>query len=215
MQPCCVFVMEGLPCSRSCHSLEGAIVVLLPCDAVSAVASIDAVRRCRNHHVPETWTDLAQRSASACSSLLHGHDTPKISTVCAGRTPKFTASGGTVAENVALQNIQARLRMVIAFLLAQLLPWVRGKQGFLLVLGSANVDELLRGYLTKYDCSSADINPIGGISKTDLRLFLKWGAVHLGYPSLADVEAAPPTAELEPIVEGSICLFLGSRTQEN
>jgi hypothetical protein len=38
--------------------------------------------------------------------------------------------------------------------------------GWLLVLGSANVDEALRGYLTKYDCSSADINPIGGISKT-------------------------------------------------
>jgi NAD+ synthase (glutamine-hydrolysing) len=56
---------------------------------------------------------------------------------------------------------------------AQLLPWVRGKSGGLLVLGSANVDERyaellfsldliitwlpsysLRGYLTKYDCSS-------------------------------------------------------------
>ncbi|CAI7894106.1 unnamed protein product, partial [Closterium sp. NIES-54] len=50
-----------------------------------------------------------------------------------------------------------------------------------------------------YDCSSADINPIGGISKTDLRRFLRWAAVHLGFASLADVEAAPPTAELEPI----------------
>lgn len=62
--------------------------------------------------------------------------------------------------------------MVIAFLLAQLTPWVRGSSGgggFLLVLGSANVDEALRGYLTKYDCSSADVNPIGGISKADLR----------------------------------------------
>lgn len=28
--------------------------------------------------------------------------------------------------------------------------------------GSANVDEALRGYYTKYDCSAADINPIGG-----------------------------------------------------
>ena len=37
--------------------------------------------------------------------------------------------------------------------------WYRS--GFLLVLGSANVDEGLRGYLTKYDCSSADVNPIG------------------------------------------------------
>jgi hypothetical protein len=94
---------------------------------------------------------------------------------------------------------QARLRMVMAFLLAQLLPWVRGKGGFLLVLGSANVDEALRGYLTKYDCSAADINPIGGISKADLRSFLKWAAVNLGYSHLAEVEAAPPSAELEPL----------------
>lgn len=42
----------------------------------------------------------------------------------------------------------------------------------------------------------------GGISKTDLRRFLKWGASNLGYSALADVEAAPPTAELEPLGEG-------------
>ena len=40
------------------------------------------------------------------------------------------------------------------------------------MLGSANVDEALRGYMTKYDCSSADINPIGGFSKRDLKSFL-------------------------------------------
>ncbi|GAX84189.1 hypothetical protein CEUSTIGMA_g11612.t1 [Chlamydomonas eustigma] len=119
-----------------------------------------------------------------------------------GRRPMFRVDGGSSSENLALQNIQARIRMVVAFLLAQLVPWVRGRSGFLLVLGSANVDECLRGYLTKYDCSSADINPIGGISKQDLRRFLRWGAVNLGYAELANVEAAPPTAELEPIREG-------------
>lgn len=31
--------------------------------------------------------------------------------------------------------------MVLSYLFAQLLPWVRGKSGGLLVLGSANVDE--------------------------------------------------------------------------
>ncbi|KAF6262108.1 glutamine-dependent NAD(+) synthetase with GAT domain-containing protein [Scenedesmus sp. NREL 46B-D3] len=123
-------------------------------------------------------------------------------TTLTGRTPRFRLDGGSAAENLALQNIQARLRMVVAFLLAQLLPWVRGRSGFLLVLGSANVDEALRGYLTKYDCSAADINPIGGISKGDLRRFLRWAAVHLRYSHLADVEAAPPTAELEPLREG-------------
>lgn len=44
------------------------------------------------------------------------------------------------------------------------------------MLGSANVDEALSGYFTKYDCSSADINPIGGISKTDLRSLCKYMA---------------------------------------
>ena len=122
--------------------------------------------------------------------------------VVTGKTPKFKLFGGTNAENLAMQNIQARVRMILAFLFAQLLPWVRGQNGgFLLVLGSANVDEGLRGYLTKYDCSSADINPIGGISKVDLKKFLVWGATHLGYPTLAAIEQAPPTAELEPITK--------------
>lgn len=64
--------------------------------------------------------------------------------------------------------------MVISYLFAQLMLWVRGRPGGLLVLGSANVDEALRGYMTKYDCSSADVNPIGGISKTDLKGFLDY-----------------------------------------
>ena len=59
--------------------------------------------------------------------------------------------------------------MVMAYFMAQLIPWATdppvGEReaplgGGLLVLGSANVDEALRGYYTKYDCSAADINPI-------------------------------------------------------
>ena len=58
-----------------------------------------------------------------------------------GMTPKFKIHGGTSTENLALQNIQARQRMVMSYLFAQLVPWTQGKQGALLVLGSANVDE--------------------------------------------------------------------------
>ncbi|CAN1254596.1 Glutamine-dependent NAD(+) synthetase [Linum perenne] len=116
-----------------------------------------------------------------------------------GKRPRYKVDGGSNIENLGLQNIQARIRMVLAFMLASLLPWVHSKPGFFLVLGSSNVDEGLRGYLTKYDCSSADINPIGSISKQDLRSFLRWAATDLGYSSLTEIEAAPPTAELEPI----------------
>ena len=74
-----------------------------------------------------------------------------------GFEPRFKAHGGSDVENLALQNIQARQRMVTAYYFAQMLPTVRKRRGGggLLVLGSANVDESLRGYMTKYDCSSA------------------------------------------------------------
>merc|ERR1712023_483137 len=90
--------------------------------------------------------------------------------------------------------------------MAQLMPWATAgddtrAQGALLVLGSANVDEALRGYYTKYDCSAADINPIGGINKRDLKAFLKWAAIHKGIGVLDDVAEAMLTAELRPEVD--------------
>ncbi|XP_061263316.1 glutamine-dependent NAD(+) synthetase isoform X5 [Bos javanicus] len=101
-----------------------------------------------------------------------------------GASPRFAVHGGSDRENLALQNVQARVRMVIAYLFAQLSLWSRGAPGGLLVLGSANVDESLLGYLTKYDCSSADINPIGGISKTDLRAFVQLCVERFQLPAL-------------------------------
>lgn len=128
--------------------------------------------------------------------------------------PRFRVHGGSNTENLALQNIQARIRMVLSYLFAQLMPCARSRSGSLLVLGSANVDEGLRGYLTKYDCSSADINPIGGISKADLKRFLKWASnastmdspslTGLGYSCLMEILEAPPSAELEPIEGGYV-----------
>jgi NAD+ synthase (glutamine-hydrolysing) len=139
-----------------------------------------------------------------------------FSSIVGGSMPKFTVFGGSYTEDLALQNVQARVRMVLAYLFAQLLPWVRqrqlGKQssGFLLVLGSSNVDEGLRGYMTKYDCSSADLNPIGAISKTDLKKMLLWAASSplFGHNKaladiLTEIANAAPTAELRPIANAS------------
>lgn len=85
---------------------------------------------------------------------------------------KFTKEGGSWREDLALQNIQARSRMSLAYMFANMELEVRKRKGFLLVLGSGNLCESLRGYFTKYDCSSADINPIGSFSKVRLREFL-------------------------------------------
>ncbi|EME80166.1 uncharacterized protein MYCFIDRAFT_56644 [Pseudocercospora fijiensis CIRAD86] len=140
------------------------------------------------HHIDTNIDDMV--------ASLHGTVTGVL-----GKEPHFKVHGGSQTENLALQNFQSRSRMVLAYALAQLNPWSRGKPGSLLVLGSANVDECLRGYLTKYDCSSADINPIGGISKTDLKRFIKWAEHSFQLPILQEFLDAVPTAELEPITE--------------
>jgi NAD+ synthase (glutamine-hydrolysing) len=65
-----------------------------------------------------------------------------------GFTPSFESTlDSKKTEDLALQNIQARSRMVLSYFLAQLLPSVNQGSGGLLVLGSSNVDECLRGYL--------------------------------------------------------------------
>lgn len=56
--------------------------------------------------------------------------------------------------------------------------------------------------MTKYDCSSGDINPIGGINKTDLRRFLIHMSNKINVPVLEEIAHAVPTAELRPFVEG-------------
>jgi NAD+ synthase (glutamine-hydrolysing) len=64
-------------------------------------------------------------------------------TKATGFEPKFKVYGGTQAENLALQNLQARTRMVTAYEFSQLLPTVRQRPngGGLLVLASCNCDE--------------------------------------------------------------------------
>ena len=88
--------------------------------------------------------------------------------------------------------------MVVSFFMAQLVPWTNGEQGFLLVLGASNIAESLYGYLTKYDCSAADINPIGGINKSDLKQFLKWFAKDFELDVFREIAEAKPSAELRP-----------------
>uniref|UniRef100_A0A8C7AV19 Glutamine-dependent NAD(+) synthetase n=1 Tax=Neovison vison TaxID=452646 RepID=A0A8C7AV19_NEOVI len=103
----------------------------------------------------------------------------------------FSLVTGSSRENLALQNMQAQLRMVVVYMFAQLSLWARGTRGGQLVLGSANVDESLLGYLTKYDCSSADINPIGGISKTDLKAFVQFCMERFQLPTLQGPVLSP------------------------
>lgn len=134
--------------------------------------------------------------------------------VATGLKPKFKVHGGSYAENIALQNIQVgknlafeqtndnpRRACVCCFHIFSLncfhgcvVEWVvywswlavTWTNGWLLCpfLFGSNLSLSLRGYLTKYDCSSADLNPIGSISKTDLKRFIGWAQTEFDLPIL-------------------------------
>ncbi|KAI0553618.1 NAD+ synthase [Xylaria curta] len=121
--------------------------------------------------------------------------------------PRYTVEGGTQAENLALQNIQARSRLVTQYMLAQLATTARDtprRGSALLVLTSGNVDENLRGYYTKYDASSGDLAPLGSIvgMKNDAKLFQRWVIDAWNLPIMNSFIEATPTAELLPLTAG-------------
>jgi NAD+ synthase (glutamine-hydrolysing) len=128
-----------------------------------------------------------------------------IADALGGFQPKFEVEGGTTSENLAKQNIQARNRLVVSYELAQLSTQARGLPragAALLVLGSGNVDENLRGYYTKYDASYADLSPLGSISKTDAANFQRWARDNWDMPIMTEFIEATPSAELLPLSAG-------------
>jgi NAD+ synthase (glutamine-hydrolysing) len=99
-------------------------------------------------------------------------------------------------DDLALQNIQARVRSPGVWLLANL----RGA----LLLSTSNRSEAAVGYATMDGDTSGGLSPIAGIDKAFLRHWLSWleGRGPEGLrpiPALAAVNCQAPTAELRPL----------------
>jgi NAD+ synthase (glutamine-hydrolysing) len=99
------------------------------------------------------------------------------------------------SEDIALQNIQARVRAPSAWLIANL------KQA--LLLSTSNRSEAAVGYATMDGDTAGGLCPIAGIDKAFLRRWLEWlervGPVDVGpIPELRAVTEQIPTAELRP-----------------
>jgi NAD+ synthase (glutamine-hydrolysing) len=98
-------------------------------------------------------------------------------------------------DDIALQNIQARVRAPSIWLLTNL----RGA----LLLSTSNRSEAAVGYATMDGDTSGGLSPIAGIDKTFLRKWLVWLEKigvdsHLRIPALSYINAQQPTAELRP-----------------
>ncbi|MDX1972888.1 MAG: NAD(+) synthase [Candidatus Sumerlaeia bacterium] len=99
-------------------------------------------------------------------------------------------------DDIALQNIQARVRAPFVWLLANL-------RNFLL-LSTSNRSEAAVGYATMDGDTAGGLCPIAGIDKQFLRRWLVWmeevGPRGIGpTPGLSAVNALAPTAELRPL----------------
>lgn len=104
-------------------------------------------------------------------------------------------SFGWESDDLALQNIQARTRAPLVWLLANV-------RGFLL-LSTSNRSEAAVGYATMDGDTCGGLSPIAGIDKAFLRRWLAWleieGPSGVGnMPILRLVNAQSPTAELRP-----------------
>lgn len=102
---------------------------------------------------------------------------------------------GWEQDDLALQNIQARVRSPGIWLLANL--------NNALLLSTSNRSEAAVGYATMDGDTSGGLSPIAGIDKAFLRQWLRWletkGPTEFhSIPALAAVNQQAPTAELRP-----------------
>lgn len=109
--------------------------------------------------------------------------TGKIENI-AGRTLNWKT------DDLTLQNIQARARSPVIWMLANL-------ESSLLITTS-NRSEGDVGYATMDGDTSGSLAPIAGMDKYFILRWLKWAEKHLGYSALSMVNSLTPTAELRP-----------------
>jgi NAD+ synthase (glutamine-hydrolysing) len=94
-------------------------------------------------------------------------------------------------DDIAMQNIQARTRSPIIWLLANI------KQSILLTTSNRSEGDV--GYATMDGDTSGSLAPIAGIDKPFIMQWLKWAEKALGYRELSYVNNLQPTAELRPL----------------
>jgi|APTNR8051073442_1049403.scaffolds.fasta_scaffold00039_60 NAD+ synthase (glutamine-hydrolysing) len=94
-------------------------------------------------------------------------------------------------DDISLQNIQARARSPIIWMLANI------KQAILLTTSNRSEGDV--GYATMDGDTSGSLAPIAGIDKITILQWLKWAENELGYVGLRIVNSLQPTAELRPL----------------
>ena len=163
-----------------CDSWRSAVRLLLSC----------AYQGTKNSS--ETTFNAAKFLADSINAEFHHW---KIDEEVAGYTSKIEHAIGRKltweTDDITLQNIQARTRSPIIWMLANI------KQSVLLTTSNRSEGDL--GYATMDGDTSGSFAPIAGLSKPFIIQWLRWAEKALDHPGLSLVNNLQPTAELRPL----------------
>ncbi len=149
----------------------------------------------------ENSSDTTREAARSVAEAVGAeHHLWEIDPLVAGYTGLAEAAMGRElsweSDDIALQNIQARVRSPGVWMLANL------KNALLITTG--NRSEASVGYSTMDGDTSGGVSPLAGIDKAFLLDWLQWmeaeGPIGIGpLPALVAINAQRPTAELRPL----------------
>jgi NAD+ synthase (glutamine-hydrolysing) len=182
--------------------IDSAVTAALAVDALGA-ENVHGVLMSSPNSSPGSVTDAEALAANLGITTLNF----PISEMFEGFLPQSKAVLGTPGSDLAIQNLQARLRTVILMHLSNTYGW--------LLLNTGNKSEAAMGYSTLYGDTAGAIAPLGNIYKTDVYGLATWRnsrslvipqeiiekepSAEL-YPGQKDADALPPYEVLDQIL---------------
>jgi NAD+ synthase (glutamine-hydrolysing) len=140
---------------------------------------------------PETFHAAEQLACSIGAEFHHWEIDAEVQSI----TNKIEMAVGRKlqweTDDITLQNIQARTRSPMIWMLANI------KRAVLLTTSNRSEGDV--GYATMDGDTSGSFAPIAGLSKIFLLQWLQWAETALNHTALKSVNDLQPTAELRPL----------------
>jgi NAD+ synthase (glutamine-hydrolysing) len=138
-----------------------------------------------------TWEAARQLADSVGALFYHWSVNDEVTSYTTKIETQLKRKLDWSTDDIALQNIQARMRSPIIWLLANV------KQSILLTTSNRSEGDV--GYSTMDGDTSGSLAPISAVDKPTILGWLKWAEKNLGYTALRQINELKPTAELRPV----------------
>lgn len=139
----------------------------------------------------QTLRAAEQLAASIGAEFYHWNIDDEVASYTAKIETALNRKLSWETDDVSLQNIQARARSPIIWMLANIRRAI--------LLTTSNRSEADVGYATMDGDTSGSLAPIAGLSKIFILQWLRWAEKELHYNGLALINTLQPTAELRPL----------------